>query len=660
MKRRLLAVLLLFCSSPFIYSQDDPQAVVDSLKFDLEQGRSSASFEDLNKKYTSIGRALEGVNIDSAIAWYHEQLGFLRSAGAKHAKRDSLIGSVFLDISYLNGFIGYPTEEEMRMCIIYADSAYNRFMKSNYLAMALRARNNQSLAYINESRFELAIETLIEALGLSENLEEGKQKNFARQGIYLNIGKAYIGLQQWGLAKDYTQKAIAIEGIDRFKMIALNNLAGVYLELEEADSTLKYVQLSYAIADTLGDDYHKLLNRVNEAEALMKLNRFEEAIVIIRSNISLSEEFDYPYGIASGLNQEAVFYAEKGDYEAASQALLRAVDLAKDVADKDLLIDTYQNIEEIKFRQGQFEEAYAYQAKKVELRDSINSVQNTKNFNNLLLRYESLEKERQLVEQELLLKEKEADLAQRNSQLVIIIIGSILLLMIGLLLFVRNRQIQERRLQKALILEKERGLKAVLSATEKERKRISKDLHDGIGQRLTALRMAVLRAAEQSNPPQKENLEIIAKDFSESAEELRQISHQMMPKALMEDGLVQALEDLIEGTFKFSNIEPKFEYYKLQDRYPEQLEVSLFRIAQELLNNSLKHSEATEISVQLMEIESRLILIVEDNGKGLGAKPSYGQGLYNIKSRLDVIKGEVNYEPGPQTGMLATITIPLA
>ena len=252
------------------------------------------------------------------------------------------------------------------------------------------------------------------------------------------------------------------------------------------------------------------------------------------------------------------------------------------------------------------------------------------------MRFQTAEKEKQIVEQELELKRKEASLAKRDLQ-ILIVSTSLVLLLLGSLTFVfRTRQLQER-------------------------KRISKDLHDGIGQKLTALKLGIINLAPQLQDKElKQQLDQISNEFSKSAEELRQISHQMMPKALMEQGLIQALEDLLENTFKFSPITCNFEYYKVEGRYAERLEVSVYRIAQELLNNALKHARATEIHMQLMELDKQLILIVEDNGKGFDSGLAQGQGLYNIKSRLDIVKGVVNYEPGPETGMLATVTIPLS
>ena len=81
--------------------------------------------------------------------------------------------------------------------------------------------------------------------------------------------------------------------------------------------------------------------------------------------------------------------------------------------------------------------------------------------------------------------------------------------------------------------------------------------------------------------------------------------------------------------------------------------------AQELINNVIKHSKADKVNVQLLNTASNIILIVEDNGKGIDTQNGSGIGLMNISSRLDTINGKVNYEPSPESGTLATIKIPI-
>lgn len=209
--------------------------------------------------------------------------------------------------------------------------------------------------------------------------------------------------------------------------------------------------------------------------------------------------------------------------------------------------------------------------------------------------------------------------------------------------------------------EKEKGYTSVIHATEQERSRISKDLHDGIGQQLSALKLGLDSIAKKiENTEIKSSVEEIVQSFSKSADEVRHISHQMMPRALSEKGLVIAVEELLKNAFEFSDTKYSLEYSGLTERLPEQIEISIYRVTQELINNIIKHAKASTVSVQLISKQKRLMVFIEDDGKGFNSSETYqGHGLLNIKSRVDMVKGSVNFEPAPDTGTFVSITVPL-
>ena len=152
--------------------------------------------------------------------------------------------------------------------------------------------------------------------------------------------------------------------------------------------------------------------------------------------------------------------------------------------------------------------------------------------------------------------------------------------------------------------------------------------------------------------------------LDDSIAELRNISHQMMPRALSDMGLIPALEDMLDKSLGNTDINYEFEHHKMDgERFAENVEVSLYRICQELVNNIIKHSDAKAVSVQLLKTKSHLVMVVEDNGKGFtfgSEKNRNGIGLMNITSRAKAMNGEVNYQPSPEQGTVATIRIPLA
>lgn len=293
-------------------------------------------------------------------------------------------------------------------------------------------------------------------------------------------------------------------------------------------------------------------------------------------------------------------------------------------------------------------------------KDSILNERNLNKISDLEVRYKTAEKEKQITQQNLELQTKEATIAnQRNTQL-LLIAGLGFLVLGGLLFYTRNKAKQKQALQEAVLEEKEKGFEAVVRASEDERKRISKDLHDGIGQEMAALKMAINHVKEkETDKSQKEALDKIYENCSKSADEIRNISHQMMPRTLVEEGLVAAIEDLLKNTFTYADINYNFDHLDIKQRFDEKIEISLYRVAQELITNVVKHSQATEVNVMLYQQNNNLIFFLEDNGIGMKNESKKGHGVLNIKSRIDMIKGSINYEPSPNSGTTATIKIPL-
>ena len=237
--------------------------------------------------------------------------------------------------------------------------------------------------------------------------------------------------------------------------------------------------------------------------------------------------------------------------------------------------------------------------------------------------------------------------------------GIAILILFGLISYNHFRARARSRLQDAVIEEQKKGLEAVFTATEEERKRIAKDLHDGIGQRLSALKMGFQQLMDEVNSDQNPRSGKLKELISDTANETREISHQMMPRALTELGLVPAVQDALLKTLGSTDIKYTFEQFNLRDSYGEQKEVALFRILQELINNLIKHSGATKAAVQLFESKNQLILVVEDDGTGVAKENREGHGLLNIKNRLSTFDGKVNLESVIDGGTTARIIIPV-
>jgi len=218
----------------------------------------------------------------------------------------------------------------------------------------------------------------------------------------------------------------------------------------------------------------------------------------------------------------------------------------------------------------------------------------------------------------------------------------------------------ESEKNQAVIQEQERGIKAMIQAQENERGRIARDLHDGVVQQIGSVILKARNFIEKTKKENQEEAKTFLEELETSNQDLRNISHQMMPRALKDLGIIPALEDMIDNSLTYRNIKYQFEHFNINERLPEKIEISIYRITQELINNIIKHSNANNVNVQLFKSDASIILIVEDDGIGMKAsKSGKGIGLLNISSRVDMIDGTVNFEPSPNSGTLVTVKIPL-
>jgi signal transduction histidine kinase len=229
----------------------------------------------------------------------------------------------------------------------------------------------------------------------------------------------------------------------------------------------------------------------------------------------------------------------------------------------------------------------------------------------------------------------------------------------------RNRARNQQRLQEAELAFQEQRLRQSIEVQEAERKRIARDLHDGIGQRLGGLKLSWSRLSERMGrmlPEEQKSMQRLTRVLDDTAHEVRALSHQMMPRALSAVGLSAALNDLVDQQFRHSGIEVRMEEHGASGRFDERVEIAVYRMAQEMLGNIIKHAGATQVDLQLMRSGKRLILVVEDNGRGFDPqrlRAGAGHGLANLQSRAAAVGGDVVFESSPGNGTVVTVRVPL-
>lgn len=254
---------------------------------------------------------------------------------------------------------------------------------------------------------------------------------------------------------------------------------------------------------------------------------------------------------------------------------------------------------------------------------------------------------------------------QDESQFVLVFAVSsliIVLILILVILFVVAYQkriaTQRNQIDKAEKEHQLQLLQATLEVQERERKRIASDLHDDIGSLLSALKLNVsfLEESEQ-NEQQKRFLTLTREKLESGIEQVRRISHDIYPPTLQKLGLWEALGDLSDTIERSGKIQIHFENQVGKTRPEAKTELAVYRVVQELITNSLRHSSASEIAVKSGLKGGNIALEFADNGIGLpNANLNNGLGFMNMKSRMEAIGGSIDFQSTSGQGFSALLT----
>ena len=209
-------------------------------------------------------------------------------------------------------------------------------------------------------------------------------------------------------------------------------------------------------------------------------------------------------------------------------------------------------------------------------------------------------------------------------------------------------------------LTNKRILMAVLRTEEKFRSRYSRELHDGMGPLLSSAKMSMSVLAKRAED--EENRELIASTsavIDEAIRSLREISNNLSPQVLNDFGLVRGITNFINKNPQLRTIEMRFDTNLRKERFGHDIEVILYRVICELINNSLKHSGCTKIELDLQLVYDRIYLTYSDNGRGFDtqAVADYGMGMSNLTSRIHSLGGTIEITSQPNKGMAASIVV---
>jgi PAS domain S-box-containing protein len=216
------------------------------------------------------------------------------------------------------------------------------------------------------------------------------------------------------------------------------------------------------------------------------------------------------------------------------------------------------------------------------------------------------------------------------------------------------------------LIEQRSRIAARVETVEEERRKIARELHDGLGQLLTAANLN-LELAEQDlsdDPVQARETLVRVKDIiTTTIREVRNISQNLRPAVLDDFGMVTAIRNLCDDFSRTGTVQVQFSDYEMRKHYSPAIEIATYRICQEALSNIARHSKATEASIDIYNRESFILIVIQDNGTGFDPsdprQSNSGSGLINIRERAELLGGNVQIESRIDNGTEILIELPL-
>jgi signal transduction histidine kinase len=520
--------------------------------------------------------------------------------------------------------------------------------------------NDMAAAFSIQGAYDSAMVYYYQAL---QRALKYNSKDYAQLAIlYNNMGSIHYVLKQYDDALPYLEKAQHL-GISKQLKPQLTEtyitLASIFIVRDQLDSARQYLENISRLNTTITDKIQEQLHYLNGI-IYLKEKQPAKAIPLFKEALALSEN-----NIRSKIANISVLgsaYLLSKNYKSAVQYYQEAAKLSEQFGiGGRSLVEIYGNLSETYDSAKDYRNAYRYKFIAAALQDSISAMENTRSLNKLENLFQNAEKDKELTAKKLQLVLAEASLRNRNLWIAGIGIGTLILLTIAIMLSQKQR-LQLQRAKTTKQQQQVEQLKAVIDGEEKERSRIGRQLHDDIMVQLSIVKMS-MEALPMEYPGIKDaqSYKNIVQQVQHTSRQLRQTAHNLMPDALLEEGLISAVLYFCRNIEQMTGIKILFQHYGSIPSLSSDLQISIYRIIQELMQNVIKHAEATNALVQLNYLEGILSITVEDNGVGMKEQDNITEenkmGLRSIRTRLKAIGGTMEIHPCTPHGTSVNIEL---
>lgn len=575
--------------------------------------------------------------------------------------------------------LGYTHRRKgnIKLAIKYQKLALKNYTKLNLPGGIISALNELATLYKRSGEFEQAVKYYTQAAEIAKATND---KHL--QELNHNIASMYNTLNKPDMAIKFLTENLKLKKDSALYFSNYINLGNAYKK-KENDSIAMFF---YKKALANGKKYNRSQIEMNEllfnmSDVLIRTGYVEQALDDLLTIKEYNEANDQKSNWGFVCLSLSKIYQKMGIEKYALSYAQKSIKLAQETNSNDDLLKGYLHLSNLLKYESNFKESDKMLRLYIQLNDSLFNIETRNRSEQLLAEFDAerkeneillLRKEQQLNEKRIIIEQQEAENQKMFRNIALLLTCLIVIVTIVIIVFyqqkMRNHNLlvtknEELNRQKILDLIKNHDIKAIrenLNGREKERKRIAKELHDGIGGNLASIKMQLRKIIENENHCIA--LHQVMQNIDSTYYEVRDISHNLTPIKIVSgdfSGLVANYTANIQHSTSINinlQIFPEDDFNAIDDT----IKIEVYRILQELLNNILKHAHAKNVEVLFTLTDENLNMLVEDDGIGFnvtGDKFS-GIGLENIKSRLKILNGTLHVDSSVGRGTIINMDIP--
>lgn len=400
-------------------------------------------------------------------------------------------------------------------------------------------------------------------------------------------------------------------GNAEMEVLTTRNLGEIQFSRGNLDEALDYGLRALAVYEALGDRRNKaatLLTLARVYERQLRVDAAFAALTSAQRELQEVEDYELQGAVLLSLGR---LYRKTERYEEARFVLEQGVAIAREIEDPLTLHECHDELARTLEHLGNYREALEHTRSALAVRDAVAAQETQRTLADMQMRYDM---ERTV---------KDEEIRRRNNV-----------------------------------------VQAIIETQEAERRRIAGELHDGIGQMLAAVKLNLLRVDGGISALDEERRSAFSTAMNVldgAVRDVRTIAHTLSSSTLQELGIVAALQEIVASTTTSEGVRFTLDVHGIDEHIPEQVELGVYRIAQELITNILRHAHAENAHISLLKGEREVILMIEDNGVGFDPKERGvgGMGRRNMEARVRTMNGRIMFDSIPGHGTTVTVEIPL-